>query len=61
MGFLLIDPPVGPFHSAEEIRAWVRQLEQRKREEQNPQYVAQFAAEIERAQDWLQARRLRGV
>ena len=51
---LHIDPPVGPFHSAAAIRAWIQELDEtRVRYAGDPEALADIARAREDAEHWL--------
>lgn len=52
MSAMFIDPPVGPYHSAEKIRAWIRELEQLR--EAKPEASEQIDRSIAEARAWLE-------
>ena len=43
---ILIDPPVGPYSTCDEIRAWIRELEAMPR-------IPYVPEALEEARDWL--------
>ena len=49
-GYVLIDPPVGPYHPVGEIRAWIKQLQGMERNEQ-------VSDALEEARHWLKRAR----
>jgi hypothetical protein len=52
---IIIDPPVTPFSSPEEIRAWIERLQEMRQEvAEEPESVAAVDRELALAQSWLQ-------
>jgi hypothetical protein len=58
MRYLLIDPPVGPYNPATDIKAWFRALERMKH--QFPRSQREIQRSIHQAVEWLELADSRG-
>lgn len=53
---MIIDPPIGPYHSVPEIEAWIRELEAQLEKHRGSDAEASVRSALEQARRWLSIR-----